>query len=191
MNKENPGKEEIHVFEEKTFSIPEGDSRHDFTKGDLVVTCHNCGEENLLQQSIEHGIQVILPTDNWHEVRLTCGRCNSALSLHFVVAADGGEIKVVEDATVRELQAEADITDAEIAAETVTEGRVIDINTKEEITHEKTSERLEAEKELFATSHDDIDKYDIVDDKVVEIEDEYIEVSIKPEDESKEDSTEA
>ena len=133
MNKENPGKEEIHVFEEKTFSIPEGDSRHDFTKGDLVVTCHNCGEENLLQQSIEHGIQVILPTDNWHEVRLTCGRCNSALSLHFVVAADGGEIKVVEDATVRELQAEADITDAEIAAETADEAKVIDINTKEEI----------------------------------------------------------
>ena len=99
MNEENKGtvgEEGIHMFEPKTFTIPEGDDRQNFTKGDLVVTCHNCGNEDLLSAGVEHGIQVVLPTNNWHEVRLTCSKCNSAMSLHFVLAEDG-EIKPIEE----------------------------------------------------------------------------------------------
>jgi len=145
----------IHVFDKKDFVTPE--ERIMWTKGDLVITCHNCGHENLLQKGIENGIRIDLFTNNTQEIRLECTECNSAMSMHFVMSEDA-EIFVppTQEEIDAKIKAEADATDAEMAAETVTEGRVIDLQTKEEI-----------------------------------IEEEYIEVSIEPEDELTKESTEA
>ena len=132
----------IHVFDKKDFVTPE--ERIMWTKGDLVITCHNCGHENLLQKGIENGIRIDLFTNNTQEIRLECTECNSAMSMHFVMSEDA-EIFVppTQEEIDAKIKAEADATDAEMAAETVTDGRVIDINTKEEIKDEENIEVLD------------------------------------------------
>lgn len=102
----------VHVFPEKTYpTLPENEWV-EWTKGDLVTTCHNCGNVDVIAKNIEGGIQSILPVDNHNEIRLVCNACNSAISLHFAKAEDG-EIKVVEEAPKEEAMKGIDLTDQE------------------------------------------------------------------------------
>jgi len=126
---------EIHIFEKKVYNVPEGDDRVEWTKGDLVVTCHNCGEEQTLSKSIETGIQVILPVNNWHEVRLSCDKCNSSMSLHFT-KADDGEIKEKPE----------EVEDEE------TDGKVIDMKPTQAETDPDNDRVFDTEEEISAES---------------------------------------
>jgi len=94
--------EEYYVHQPKEFKELDTDEWVEWTKGDLIMTCHNCGNIDVVEKDIKDGIQTVLPTDNHNEIRLVCPKCNSAMSLHFRKAEDGEvreyvEIEVAEE----------------------------------------------------------------------------------------------
>jgi hypothetical protein len=73
---------DIEPINEETVATPKLDYR-DFDYGDLKLECGRCGETTLIDEGIEHGIQVILPTTDKHELKLTCTNCKNSLRLFF------------------------------------------------------------------------------------------------------------
>lgn len=124
---------ETHIFPAKDFPVVPEEDRVEWTKGDLVTVCHNCGNVDVVAKEIESGIQAILPVDNHNEIRLVCSNCNSALSLRFNMS-EGAEIKVPED---KEDDKGMKEDDKELKAST---DEVVNEETKEEKENEPQTE---------------------------------------------------
>ena len=58
-----------------------------FSQADLVVEC-SCGHVQVLDTNISGGLQMIMPTDDAHAIRLVCKKCGANLTLKFVEAAN-------------------------------------------------------------------------------------------------------
>lgn len=146
-NLKDPGQEDqeqedrgFYKFEEKEFIIPEEKDRVSWTKANLVITCHNCGNVDTIATDIENGIRIDLFPNNYQEIRVPCTRCNSVMSMHFVKAEGaeeipfepGQEIEVAEQPSVE--------------AETVNEDRIQNEETKDSriVEHELKEESTEA-----------------------------------------------
>lgn len=73
----------------------------EYDQADLVVECA-CGNTTVIDTNIKGGLQIILPTDDNHAIKLVCGACGAKLTLKFVEAANPKIDEVVEDALVIE-----------------------------------------------------------------------------------------
>lgn len=109
-----------HMHDKKEFNELDTSEWVEWTKGDLVMTCHNCGNVDTVAEDIEHGIQTILPVDNHNEIRLVCSQCNSAMSLHFT-RAEEGEVKEYIEASSDSEDIDDEVGGVEDKTETIGE----------------------------------------------------------------------
>ena len=70
------------IVETQPEVIPEPDYKT-FNFGNLMITCGRCSNIEMLEEGVEGGIQVILPTTDKHKLELQCPKCKNFMRLHF------------------------------------------------------------------------------------------------------------
>jgi hypothetical protein len=93
-----------------------------FKQGDLILKCHVCGNEELLEPKITDGRALYLFTHDDSYLKLACGKCKSSLEMK-IVRNDSYE---VEDAVIiEETTNEKPLTNEEELPQEVTAEEVV------------------------------------------------------------------
>lgn len=59
------------------------DNIREFDYGDLQFQCYRCGHRETIDKGVEQGIQVTLPTTDFHRWTITCNRCRNKMEFYF------------------------------------------------------------------------------------------------------------
>ena len=95
-----------------------------FKYGDLIIKCHQCGNEEIVEELVTDGRAVYLFNHDESFLKLHCTKCDITMEMSLKPSANPP-------------LDEEDVTDAEILDESTDENYVEDEKLQEEITEEK------------------------------------------------------
>ena len=52
--------------------------------GHLIIQCYRCGHKKILDTDVEGGVNLFLPVAENKQLKLTCEKCNTAISMYFI-----------------------------------------------------------------------------------------------------------
>lgn len=74
----------------------------DFKYGDLIIKCHQCGGEELVEESITDGRAIYLFNTHDNYIKLHCPVCNITMEMSIVPSKNAPEEDVIETETIIE-----------------------------------------------------------------------------------------
>ena len=89
----------------------------DFKYGDLVIKCHQCGDEEILEEMITDGRAIYLFNKNDSYLRLHCSKCDITMEMSIIPSKVADDAEILEE-TKNEVIENEELPE-EVAAEEV------------------------------------------------------------------------